>query len=102
MPIEGIEWVMVLGVVLVMIFWSPDKIPELARAFGRFMNELQKTRIEADKYVNDLLRPGVEAVGMVYKQLIEAARKLNIATEGLRKEEIIALINKRLEGAAAG
>jgi len=39
---------------------------------------------------------------MVDKQLIEAARKLNIATEGLRKEEIIALINKRLEGAAAG
>ncbi len=101
MPIEGIEWVMVLGVVLVMIFWSPEKIPEIARAIGRFMNEVQKTRMEADRYVKELIKPGVEAVDMADKQLIEAARKLNIVTEGLKKEEIVSLINKKLDGAGS-
>ncbi|GBC71273.1 hypothetical protein HRbin02_01053 [Candidatus Calditenuaceae archaeon HR02] len=101
MPIEGIEWVMVLGVVLIMIFWSPEKIPEIARAIGRFVNEIQKAQMEADRYVKELIKPGVEAVDMADRQLIEAAGKLDIVTEGLKKEEIISLINKRLEGAAS-
>jgi Sec-independent protein translocase protein TatA len=101
MPIEGIEWVMVIGVVLVMILWNPEKIPEIARALGRFMNEIQKARMEADRYVKELIKPGVEAVDIADRQLIEAARKLNIVTEGLRKEEIVSLINEKLGGAAS-
>ncbi|MEM0481509.1 MAG: twin-arginine translocase TatA/TatE family subunit [Nitrososphaerota archaeon] len=101
MPIEGIEWVMVLSIVLVMILWNPEKIPEIARAIGRFMNEIQKTRMEAHRYVREFIKPGVEVADMADRQLIEAARKLDIVTEGLRKEEIVSLINKKLEGVAS-
>ncbi|MCS7145708.1 MAG: twin-arginine translocase TatA/TatE family subunit [Nitrososphaerota archaeon] len=102
MPVEGIEWVVVLGVVLVMLLWSPEKIPEFARAVGRFVNELQRTRAEADRYVSDFLQPIMGAADSADRQLIEVARRLNIVTEGLKKDEIVALINKKLEGAASG
>lgn len=100
MPVEGIEWIVVLGLVLTMFLWSPEKIPEMARAFGRFMRELQKTRMEADRYVSELVQPSVEAMGVADKQLIEIARRLDITTEGLKKDEIIAMIKSRLEGSS--
>ncbi len=102
LPVEGIEWIIVIGVVLAMLLWSPEKIPEMARAFGKFMREVQKTRMEADKYVKEIIQPSVEAAEIADRQLIEVARSLDIATAGLRRDEIIALIKRRLESASGG
>lgn len=102
MPIEGIEWVVVLGVALAMILWTPERIPDIARAIGRFFSELQKARVEADRYVSDFLKPLDEAARMSDWQLIEAARRLDIVTDGLRRDEIVTLINKKLEELTRG
>ncbi len=96
MPIEGIEWIMVVGVVLAMLLWSPERIPEIARSIGRFLREVQRARAELDSYAREALSPGVESIKSADRELVEAARKLGIATEGLRRDEIVALINKAL------
>jgi Sec-independent protein translocase protein TatA len=98
LPIEGVEWVVVLGVVLAMLLWSPERIPEIARSVGRFVREMQKARSEVNSYVSEALKPGIEGLESTDRQLIEAARKLGIVTEGMRRDEIIAMINKALGG----
>lgn len=47
------EWVLVFGIgstefviilVLVLLFFGPDKLPQLARTFGRFMREFKRAQ----------------------------------------------------------
>ena len=39
--IEGIEWIVLLGVVMLLLFFGPTKIPELARGIGRAWGEFK-------------------------------------------------------------
>jgi len=60
------------------------------------LREVQRARAELDSYAREALSPGVESIKSADRELVEAARKLGIATEGLRRDEIVALINKAL------
>jgi sec-independent protein translocase protein TatA len=45
----GIEWLIIIAVIVVILFFGARKIPELARTFGRTTAEFQKARIEAKR-----------------------------------------------------
>ncbi|MFX0095981.1 MAG: twin-arginine translocase TatA/TatE family subunit [Candidatus Hodarchaeota archaeon] len=84
--ISGWEWVIILGVVVVIILWGPKKIPELARAIGRARGEFDK----ASKELTDAVRePPTEADQPASDDLLlETAKNLGISTAGKTKEQI--------------
>jgi sec-independent protein translocase protein TatA len=63
----GIEWIIIAGVIVVIVFFGSRKIPELARSFGRASAEFRKARIEAkgeyEMAKRDILMKGQGNVG---------------------------------------
>lgn len=82
---------MIIGVIVVVIFlWGPQKIPELARAFGRAKREFD----EGSKELSSSLSTGSAATPTPAvpktgdQMLMETARQLGIATDGKTREQI--------------
>ncbi len=50
--IEGIEWIILLIIVAALFLFGPQKLPELARGFGRAMGEFRRGRMEVEKEIN--------------------------------------------------
>ncbi len=42
MALAGLEWVIVIGLVGLVLLWSPNKIPALARSLGQAKREFDK------------------------------------------------------------
>ncbi len=49
--LRGIEWIIIIGVVLLLIF-GVNKIPQLAKSFGRAQGEYEKAKIEMHREVD--------------------------------------------------
>jgi len=79
----GYEWLIVLGILLVVFLWGPQKLPELARSIGLAKKEFE----EAAKEVSNP-STSTTAAQPATDPLIVAAKNLGIATEGKTKEEI--------------
>lgn len=47
--IEGFEWFVLLAIVLLLLFFGPTKIPELARGIGRAWGELRRGQAESER-----------------------------------------------------
>ena len=54
--IEGIEWMVLLGIVMFLFFFGPTKIPELARGVGRAWGEFKVALKEGQKEGADATR----------------------------------------------
>jgi len=50
--IEGIEWIILLIIVAVLLLFGPQKLPELARGFGRALGEFRRGRMEIEREIN--------------------------------------------------
>ncbi len=50
--INGMEWIIII-LVIVVIFFGAKKIPELARSMGKATSEFQKARMEAKKTIEN-------------------------------------------------
>ena len=86
---------MIIGVIVVVIFlWGPQKIPELARAFGRAKREFDEGSKELSNTMSTSTAPAanppVPKTGD--QMLIETARQLGISTDGKTREQISAEI----------
>ena len=86
MALVGYEWLVVLGVLLVVFLWGPQKLPELARSIGLARKEFEKAAKEVSTSTSTstsapTLQPATDP-------LIVAARSVGITTEGKTKEEI--------------
>ena len=79
----GYEWLIVLGILLVVFLWGPQKLPELARSIGLAKKEFEKAAKEVSNPST-----GTTAAQPATDPLIVAARNLGVATEGKTKEEI--------------
>lgn len=92
MPIEGIEWLIVTAVIILMILWKPEKIGEIAKALSRARIEFEK----AQKDFHEIVTTTMKQAESEDLRLIEVAKKLEIKTEGLTREQIREEINKKL------
>ncbi len=85
MALDATELI-IIGVIAVVIFlWGPQKIPELARAFGRAKREFDT----ASKEVSDTVNPPQQARPKSGDELLmDTAKQLGISTEGKTREQI--------------
>jgi sec-independent protein translocase protein TatA len=84
LALVGYEWLIVLGILLVVFLWGPQKLPELARSIGLAKKEFEKAAKEASTTTTTSgtsTQPATDP-------LIVAAKNLGISTEGKTKEEI--------------
>ncbi len=85
MALVGYEWLIVVGILLVVFLWGPQKLPELARSIGLAKKEF-------DKAAKEMSSPTTSASTSTGESpmdpLIVAAKSLGISTEGKTKEQI--------------
>ena len=84
MALVGYEWLVVVGILLVVFLWGPQKLPELARSIGLAKKEFDK----AVKESSSAMTSGSTVAQPATDPLILAAKNLGITTEGKTKEEI--------------
>ena len=82
MPIYGIEWIVVAVIVVVLLFWGPEKLPKIARSIGQAKKEFEKaSKGEEEK------QQSIQALTSDDK-LLEIAKSLGIQTEGKTRDQI--------------
>lgn len=86
MAIVGYEWLIVVGILVVVFLWGPQKLPELARSIGLAKKEFEKAAKEATTTATG--STGSTGQAAAPDALIVAAKELGISTEGKTKEEI--------------
>jgi len=53
--VQGIEWAVIAGIIALLLFLGPKKIPELAKGLGRAFGEFRRGRDEIRKEVEGLV-----------------------------------------------
>lgn len=85
MALIGYEWLIIVGIILVIFLWGPKKLPELARSIGLAKKEFKKSTQE----ITSITSPTTSITAETAQDpLLVAARSLNISTEGKTKEQI--------------
>ena len=87
MALVGYEWLIVVGILLVVFLWGPQKLPELARSIGLAKKEFEKAAKEVSTS-SSTVATGTASAPPSTDALIVAAKSLGITTEGKTKEEI--------------
>ncbi|MGD0177969.1 MAG: twin-arginine translocase TatA/TatE family subunit [Candidatus Bathyarchaeia archaeon] len=85
MALIGYEWLVVVGVILVVFLWGPKKLPELARSIGLAKKEFEKSTKEISSITSSTTSTTKETE---QDPLLVAAKSLGITTEGKTKEQI--------------
>jgi len=96
---QGLEWLIVAAVILVLFLWGPERVPKIARALGQAKKEFEKASREG---LQEPLERRVQAAAQVNptdEKIIEAARALGISTEGKTREEIVQEIKAKVSAA---
>jgi sec-independent protein translocase protein TatA len=94
MMVIGIEWIIII-VVIVMLFVGVKKIPQLARSFGKASAEFQKSKIEANKELEQL-KDRTEVSDIDRNKLETIADTLGIDYSNKNDEELRNAINKEV------
>ena len=84
MPIYGLEWVIIAVIVVVLLFWGPEKLPKIAKSIGQAKKEFEK----AAKSGEEEKQPQVIQQVSSDDKLIEVAKALGIQTEGKTRDQI--------------
>ncbi len=99
MAIQGLEWIIVAVVLLVLFLWGPERLPKIARAFGQAKKEFEKSSKEGVSEEAQAKKQ-IETESLNDQKLLEVARTLGIETEGKSREALIREVKERL-GAAS-
>ena len=83
MAIYGLEWIIVAVVVIVLLFWGPEKLPKIARSIGQAKKEFEKASKTGG---GEEERPQVTQ--SADDKLLEIAKTLGINTEGKTRDQI--------------
>jgi len=84
--IQGIEWIVLLIVLAVLLLFGPQKIPELARGFGRALGEFRRGRMEVEREVTKSMQE--LEVQETRARIEKAAGALGIPTSGKSELQI--------------
>lgn len=88
----GWEWIIIIGLIVVVIFFGVKKIPELAKSFGKATAEFEKARIEARRELQQL-----KSQGSVGREKLESiADSLGINYTNKNDDELRAAIDVEL------
>ena len=87
MALVGYEWLIVVGILLVVFLWGPQKLPELAKSIGLAKKEFEKAAKEATTSTSPASTSPASGQPAT-DPLIVAAKSLGITTEGKTKEQI--------------
>ena len=87
MALQGYELLIVVGILLVVFLWGPQKLPELAKSIGLAKKEFEKAAKEASPSTSSATSSTANTQPST-DPLIVAARSLGISTEGKTKEQI--------------
>ncbi|MEM1531739.1 MAG: twin-arginine translocase TatA/TatE family subunit [Nitrososphaerota archaeon] len=89
MAIMGIEWIIIIILVVIFLIWGPSKIPELARSLGKAKKEFQKAMKEAEEIKEQAASTiDVQELKKDVDMLMDMAKKLGVPTEGRTRTEI--------------
>jgi TatA/E family protein of Tat protein translocase len=90
LALVGYDVLIVVGILLVVFLWGPQKLPELAKSVGLAKKEFEKAAKEASSPLSAVstASTGAATVQPTTDALIVAARSLGIVTEGKTKEQI--------------
>jgi sec-independent protein translocase protein TatA len=94
--LQGSEWLIVIVIVVVLIFGA-NKIPDLAKSLGRASGEFQKGKVESELEVAKLKAQGAQPAQPVdsdHDKLMRAAKELGISAEGKTDDDIRAEVKK--------
>ena len=98
--IDGLEWIIVGVVAIVIIMWGPAKIPEFAKSLGRAKGEFAKAQKEFTEVATSSMttttttvayaepKPVPAAIKSKDEMLVETAQRLGISTDGKTREQI--------------
>lgn len=85
MAIQGIEWIIVAVVLLILFLWGPEKLPKIARSIGQAKKEFERAQRGLEEDLTKAVTPSPTPPD---DKLIEVAKALNIPTEGKTRDEI--------------
>jgi sec-independent protein translocase protein TatA len=89
MAIVGVEWIVIIIIIVIFLIWGPSKIPELARSLGKAKKEFEKAMKEAEEIKQQAASSiDIQALKNDVDMLIDMAKKLGIPTEGRTRAEI--------------
>jgi len=101
--IEGIEWLFIALIVILLILWDPQTIPKFARALAEARREYEKAASTVQELVREFQSEAEKAAQQeeeqdIERDIIEKARSLGIETYGKTREELlIAMFKKSME-----
>jgi sec-independent protein translocase protein TatA len=91
---QGLEWIILLVVIVVVFAFGGKKIPELARSLGRAKGEFERGKRDIQK---EIAEEDDKNTKTEEKDVVKAAQNLGIETEGKSEEELKAEIKKKME-----
>ncbi len=89
---QPIDWIIIIAVVLI-LFGSTKKIPQLARNLGRARGEFERGKLELEREMKSAMNPQPTETAVNYR---EAAKNLGIDTDGKTDEQLKSEIASRL------
>jgi len=85
MAIEGIEWLFVGVIALLLFLWEPELVPKLAKTLAEARREFERASRELEEGLDSPPPPRREESD---EKLLEVARSLGVETEGKTRDQI--------------
>ena len=98
----GIELIILIGLVVVLLFFGGSKLPQLARGIGKALGEFRRGRMQIEREIRQELDTaqtyeGLQQVVEINPRLVEASKELNIDVLGRRERDLKMEIIKTLD-----
>jgi sec-independent protein translocase protein TatA len=77
---SGFEWIILLIIIAVLLLFGPQKLPELARGFGRALGEFRRGKMEVERQISEEIN--AMDVKDMRSRVEKAAGALAIPTSG--------------------
>lgn len=105
--IEGIEWLFIAFIIILLVLWDPQIIPRFARALAEARREYEKAASTVQELVEEFESEAEKQAQQdqeaIERDIIEKARSLGIETYGKTREELlIAMFKKGMEKGEIG